>query len=253
MEVIMTHHGRGTNSEFEILWKAGDRTWAPYREVAHLIAMDRYCELMGVSDPHDLLPLYLKRADPGQISIGGVRVLGSRYKGGVDINCAPCPLTMSHLPTQEEWSECAGYARRLECYRQNGGPHPGPTPPHYSEFRRMNEEENSPYPAIPSVQYYQGTYGYTVATQSSISMPQEALTSFFDAQYQMVELMVGASGRQATSYRTPEVVYPSSNQGHTRPRARQRSQSNRPPQGGLPVVVVQPAGEMVALDLPDVP
>ena len=55
----------------------------------------------------------------------------------------------------------------------------------------MNEEGNSPYPAIPSVQYYQGTYGYPVATQGSISMPQEALTSFFDAQYRMVELMVG--------------------------------------------------------------
>ena len=116
VEAITTHHGRGTNSEFEILWKAGDRTWAPYREVAHLIAMDRYCELMGVSDPHDLPPLYPKRADPSQISIGGVRVLGSGYKGGVDISCAPCPLTMSRLPTQEEWSECAGYARCLERY-----------------------------------------------------------------------------------------------------------------------------------------
>ena len=93
----------------------------------------------------------------------------------------------------------------------------------------MNKEGNSPYPAIPSVQYYQGTYGYPVTTQDSISMPQEALTSFFDAQYQMVELMVGASGRRATSYRTPEVVYPSNNQRHMRPRARQRSQSNWPP------------------------
>ena len=64
----------------------------------------------------------------------------------------------------------------------------------------MNKEGNPPYPAIPCVQYYQGTYGYPVVTQGLISMPQEALTSFFNAQYQMVELMAGASGRQPTSY-----------------------------------------------------
>jgi transposase InsO family protein len=47
---IVTHHGKGMGSEFQILWKAGDKTWAPYREVAHLNALDRYCELMGVKD-----------------------------------------------------------------------------------------------------------------------------------------------------------------------------------------------------------
>ena len=45
---IVTHHGRGMGSEFQILWKVGDTTWASYREVAHLNALDRYCELMGV-------------------------------------------------------------------------------------------------------------------------------------------------------------------------------------------------------------
>ena len=45
---IVTYHGRGMGSEFQILWKAGDMTWASYREVAHLNALDRYCKLMGI-------------------------------------------------------------------------------------------------------------------------------------------------------------------------------------------------------------
>jgi hypothetical protein len=54
VEAIINHQGKGINSEFEIQWKTGDRTWAPYREVAHLIALERYCELMGVSEPGGL-------------------------------------------------------------------------------------------------------------------------------------------------------------------------------------------------------
>ena len=41
-----------------IQWKAGDRTWATYREVAHLNALDRYCELMGVKGAADLAANY---------------------------------------------------------------------------------------------------------------------------------------------------------------------------------------------------
>ena len=40
VDSIVSHHGRGVSSEFEIQWKAGDRTWVPYRKVAHLIALD---------------------------------------------------------------------------------------------------------------------------------------------------------------------------------------------------------------------
>ncbi|KAF9642950.1 hypothetical protein BDM02DRAFT_3067402, partial [Thelephora ganbajun] len=51
---IVTHHGKGLGSEFQILWKAGDKSWAPYREVAHLNALDWYCKLMGVKDMSQL-------------------------------------------------------------------------------------------------------------------------------------------------------------------------------------------------------
>jgi hypothetical protein len=56
---ITTHHGRGTGSEFQVLWKAGDKLWATYREVAHLNALDRYCELMGVKDASELPTNYV--------------------------------------------------------------------------------------------------------------------------------------------------------------------------------------------------
>ena len=41
IKAITPHHGKGLNSEFEIQWKAGDKTWAPYREVAHLVPRGR--------------------------------------------------------------------------------------------------------------------------------------------------------------------------------------------------------------------
>jgi len=56
---IVTHHGKGTGSEFQVQWKAGDRTWATYREVAHLNALDHYCELMGVKDVSELPSNYV--------------------------------------------------------------------------------------------------------------------------------------------------------------------------------------------------
>ena len=66
---ITTHHGKGMGSEFQILWKAGDRTWASYREVAHLNALDRYCELMGVENASELSPNYVKEDEDSKENI----------------------------------------------------------------------------------------------------------------------------------------------------------------------------------------
>jgi hypothetical protein len=30
IDLIVSHHGKGVNSEFEVQWKPGDHTWAPY-------------------------------------------------------------------------------------------------------------------------------------------------------------------------------------------------------------------------------
>ena len=59
VDSIMTHHGKGQGSEFQILWKAGDKTWATYHEVAHLNTLDRYCKLMGVKSASDLPANYI--------------------------------------------------------------------------------------------------------------------------------------------------------------------------------------------------
>src|ERR1700683_670192 len=46
---IESHHGKGTDALFEIVWKAGDRAWLPYHEIAHLEAMTQYLEAQGVN------------------------------------------------------------------------------------------------------------------------------------------------------------------------------------------------------------
>jgi hypothetical protein len=58
VDSIVSHHGKGQRSEFLIQWKAGDRTWATYREAAHLNALDRYCEVMGVDNASELPAKY---------------------------------------------------------------------------------------------------------------------------------------------------------------------------------------------------
>ena len=66
VDSIVTHHGKGLDSEFQVLWKAGDKTWAQYREVAHLNALGRYCELMGVKDTAGLLSNYVTEELEGE-------------------------------------------------------------------------------------------------------------------------------------------------------------------------------------------
>jgi len=56
----MTHHCKGLGSKFQILWKASDKTWASYCEVAHLNALNRYCELMGIGNTSELPSNYVK-------------------------------------------------------------------------------------------------------------------------------------------------------------------------------------------------
>ena len=198
VDSIISHHGKGVNSEFEIAWKAGDRTWAPYREVAHLIAMDRYCELMGVGGPHDLPASYAKKGNFESAAVSVIRVFDERYKswgarGVGDSNPLSSP-TMSRHFTTDEWNECSSYARRLDRYRRDAGPHPGPAPPRYSEYRRMFEEGGRPYPPEnPAASH--DVAPNTPTPPGNISMPTDAFSTFFDAQYRMVELMVGAGAR----------------------------------------------------------
>ncbi|KAL7284496.1 hypothetical protein ACG7TL_001787 [Trametes sanguinea] len=45
---IVSHKGRGSSAVFEVLWKAGDRSWVPLSTLENLPALQNYLELLGV-------------------------------------------------------------------------------------------------------------------------------------------------------------------------------------------------------------
>jgi hypothetical protein len=54
VEKIISHQGRGPESEFQILWKSGDKTWEPYSNIKHLSAMEDYLEALGIDKVGEL-------------------------------------------------------------------------------------------------------------------------------------------------------------------------------------------------------
>lgn len=51
---IIRHRGSHADAMFEVQWTAGDRTWLPYDEIAHLKALADYFEVIGVDGIKDL-------------------------------------------------------------------------------------------------------------------------------------------------------------------------------------------------------
>ena len=66
VDSIVTHHRKGLDSEFQVLWKVGDKTWAQHHEVAHLNVLGQYCELMGVKDAAGLPSNYVTEELEGE-------------------------------------------------------------------------------------------------------------------------------------------------------------------------------------------
>ncbi|KAL5512107.1 hypothetical protein ACEPAG_3628 [Sanghuangporus baumii] len=56
VESIDAHSGKGTDSLFKVVWKAGDHTWLPYEKVKHLEALNTYLEVLG-ADSIENLPM----------------------------------------------------------------------------------------------------------------------------------------------------------------------------------------------------
>jgi hypothetical protein len=50
VEKIIAHAGTMKNAIFQVQWKAGDVTWLPYYQIAHLNALPVYLDLLGVED-----------------------------------------------------------------------------------------------------------------------------------------------------------------------------------------------------------
>ena len=137
IKAIIDHQGRGIDSKFEIQWKAGDRTWALYREVMHLMVLEQYCELMGVSGPGGLLAKRSKGINETEgMVVSAVRVKGGLgYKNpsgrgeGVDISLMP------HCLSHESFLACATYTQRVSDWRHSRGPPPdGPPPSGYNDY-----------------------------------------------------------------------------------------------------------------------
>ncbi|KIK12994.1 hypothetical protein PISMIDRAFT_18298 [Pisolithus microcarpus 441] len=74
---ILRHHGSHSDAMFEVLWVAGDKTWLPYDEVAHLKALADYFEVIGID------------------GIGNLKDVGD---GGFSDN-DPQPINIAHVRT----------------------------------------------------------------------------------------------------------------------------------------------------------
>ena len=76
------HAGSKENAVFLVKWKYGDRTWLPYYQITHLIALTEYFELQGI---HSIEKLWEGMGQPPredlQNYIGAVHLFqGCNYK-----------------------------------------------------------------------------------------------------------------------------------------------------------------------------
>jgi hypothetical protein len=149
VDQILTHHGKGIGSEFQILWKAGDRTWASYREVAHLNALDRYCELMGVKNASELPSNYvsLESDDEEEVTIITSNACTMRRTdkrkeeepsrtNSTHQSSNPPPYNMIYSSlSAKEVRECLDYEHRLNASCLGVGPIPTNPPSKWAEFQ----------------------------------------------------------------------------------------------------------------------
>ena len=222
VEVIVDHQGRGIDSEFEIQWKAGDRTWAPYCGVAHLMALERYCELMGVSGPGGLLTKRSKGANEAK----GIIISTVRFEGGLDyknplgrgeeVDISLMPRRLSH----ESFLACVTYAQQVSDWRHSRGPPPnGPPPSGYNDYIIMLDDRDR-----TMERYYDRTRPAEERREtnsSTISMPPEAFNHLIDSQVRTMEIATGARPA-ARRYENPFPVRPFDHYGDGRGRGRGR-------------------------------
>ena len=146
---------------------------------------------MGVEGPQNHPALYPKKGETSDALVGVIRVVPGEYKtegsgeGGTHLP------SMTQTISTKEWSDCILYERQINLYHRGTGCHPGSPPPCYTDYcLSTGSQHNSSRHSA-----HQHTLDlHSPSPQGIISMPQGALSSFFDAQYRMVELMVGASG-----------------------------------------------------------
>ncbi len=85
---ILAHQWRGNAVSFLVQWTAGDATWEPWSHVKDLAAVDRYFELLGVREWHEL-----PRARERQGPRADARATTRQPEGG------PTAMTEAAVPT----------------------------------------------------------------------------------------------------------------------------------------------------------
>ena len=186
---IVTHHGKGMGSEFQILWKAGDMTWASYREVAHLNALDRYCELMGVRDASELPPNYIsmdsedEEDNKANIIMNACTIEGTyKTKSKTTIesidhstNALYSNMIYSSL-SPNEVRDCLEHERHLSAARLGVGAPPRDPPPKWEEF----QSEQAALTPRNQTSYPQYQRPQSFATDN-VSMPADTLEAIICA------------------------------------------------------------------------
>jgi len=168
---IVTHHRKGTRSDFLILWKAGDRTWATYRKVAHLNALDWYCKLMGMKGASELPSNYInpESEDKEEIIIQArACILGKVDKRESErdqksstrssLNLLNSLSTTEMVYTGEisdsDYRKCSKYERPIHDWHTGKGEHPGSLPTTwiaYQSYEAGMRAINVPQPVLPPV------------------------------------------------------------------------------------------------------
>ena len=188
VDKIITHHGKGMGSDFLIQWKAGDKTWASYHEVAHLIALDRYCELMGAKSPSDLPAKYddVELDEDEVVQVNACRIEIKGRDTGTNTYSAPSSFSSVAYSTSNrmvntnlnvnDFYECVEYDRQLYAARM-GGPPAGIPPLMYNEYLAESDQFHTQQPSIrkQSVNQWQTPSVSATPESKNVYMPAETL------------------------------------------------------------------------------
>ena len=91
VEKIIAHSGSMENAIFQVQWKAGDITWLPYYQIAHLNALPVYLDLLGVENISKLPKGQgTPPTDDPQIFIGSI-ALQNAFKTHLEAPLKPFP------------------------------------------------------------------------------------------------------------------------------------------------------------------
>ena len=189
---IVTHHGKGKRSEFQILWKAGDKSWASYQEVAHLNALKQYCELMGVEDASELQSNYVSPELDSEeeniiIRMNACAIGKEDKRTSRTTSSSITPRSKSSTPNMiysslapNELRECLAYERRVNAARLGAGIPPVNPPPKWDEFQAeqaiittgRHPIDNGNFPRYPP---------YQQPSADNVSMPADTLEAIIRA------------------------------------------------------------------------